>query len=336
METRKITLASDDLTLAGDLYLPPGAREQPAPAIVFTGPFTGVKEQVTGNYARRLAEAGFVALAFDHRNFGESAGTPRQHEDAAGKLADLRDAVSYLAGLPEVDARRIGACGVCLGAGYALRFAAFDPRVKALALIAGCYNDPREMRRRIGPAGYRELLAHFAAVAERQLRSGEVEYLPAVGNDGSPAAMGGPEPFAYYGTARAARPGWVNRVTDLSRRELITLDCAFAADFIAPTPVLVVHGRADGYCPRRTPRGCTSGRGSQRICSGCRRAITSTCTTTRSSSCPLRPALPRGSMSTCAGRPRDGGPASRVGDLGDAQDGMKGIRTGDEEENAPW
>ena len=68
----------------------------------------------------RIAAAGYVTLAFDHRNFGASEGTPRQHEDAAGKLRDLTHAVTFLAAQPEVDADRIGCCGICLGGGYAL------------------------------------------------------------------------------------------------------------------------------------------------------------------------------------------------------------------------
>jgi fermentation-respiration switch protein FrsA (DUF1100 family) len=48
----------------------PGSRR---PGLVFTGPFTGTRDQVTGNYAALLAEAGFVTLAFDHRSFGEPA-----------------------------------------------------------------------------------------------------------------------------------------------------------------------------------------------------------------------------------------------------------------------
>jgi uncharacterized protein len=248
VQRRRTTFSSDGIELVGDLHLPEEVPPGGAPAIVFTGPFTGVKEQVTGTYARRLAEQGYATLAFDHRNFGGSGGTPRQHEDSAGKLADLRDAVSHLAGLGEVDADRVGACGVCLGTAYALRFAAFDPRVKALALVAGAYNDPREMRRGMTPDGYRAQLARMAAVAQSQHANGDVAYLAAVSNDDTPAAMGGQEPFDYYGTDRAASPGWQNRVTVLSIRELITLDAAMAADFISPTPMLVVHGRTDAYC----------------------------------------------------------------------------------------
>jgi fermentation-respiration switch protein FrsA (DUF1100 family) len=246
-----VEITADGLALAGHLRLPPGDAGDggPRPALVFTGPFTGVKEQVTGLYADRLSDAGFVTLAFDHRTFGASGGTPRQHEDAAGKLADLRAATSALAAHPAVDAARIGCVGICLGGGYALKHSAFDPRIGAVALVAGAYNDPRAMRDGMGDEGYRATMARFAEVAQRQDAGGDVEYLPAVSSDPEgEAAMPGPEPWAYYGTERSASPGWDNRVTRLSIRELLTFDAAIGADFVAPTPTLVVHGRRDDYC----------------------------------------------------------------------------------------
>ena len=109
-----------------------------------------MKDQVVGNYAERLADEGFVTLAFDHRNFGDSEGEPRQHEDSAGKLADLRDAVGYLASRPEVDPDRIAVVGVCLGGGYAVRAGAFDPRVRAIAGVGGAYNSPHRLQERLG------------------------------------------------------------------------------------------------------------------------------------------------------------------------------------------
>ena len=246
-----VTFTSDGLTLAGHLRIPAGATG-PLPALVFTGPLTGVKEQVTGGYADALADAGYVTLAFDHRGFGASGGQPRQHEDPAGKLSDLRDALSWLAAHPAVDADRVGCVGVCLGGGYALRFAAFDPRVKALVTVAGGYNDPDAMRAGMGTENYRGLLAGQMAVAARQHATGEVEYMAAVSDDDTPALMAGAEPFAYYGTERSASPGWVNRITQSSVYSLVTADLAVGADFISPTPWLMVHGRADDFC---TPAG---------------------------------------------------------------------------------
>ncbi|GAA3385869.1 alpha/beta hydrolase [Cryptosporangium minutisporangium] len=241
---------SDGLALAGVLRVPSGAAPDGGwPALVFTGPLSGVKEQVVGGYAERLTAAGYVTLAFDHRNFGGSEGEPRQHEDSAGKLADLRDAVSALTIHPAVDADRIGAMGICLGGGYALRFAAFDPRVRAVACVAGGYNDPAAMRAAMGADGYRAQLTRFAEVAGEQYRTGQVQYLAAVSSDETePAVMAGAEPFAYYGTERSASPGWANRLTVLTVRELITVDLAVGADFLGPTPLLVVHGTTDAFC----------------------------------------------------------------------------------------
>jgi len=241
----RVEVAADGVTLVGDLRAPsPGGN---APGLVFTGPFTGVRDQVTGLYAERMTAAGYVTLAFDHRNFGESGGRPRRHEDPQGKLADLRAAVSLLRARPEVDPERIGAVGICLGGGYALKFAAFDPRVKVFAGIAGGYNTPYAMRSGMGPEGYRRALVSFTAAAEEHDRGGEVQYVPAVAAEGE-AAMPGEEPFAYYGTGRGSSAYWQNSVTRVSIRELLTVDNMAGADFLSPTPGLIVHGVEDAYC----------------------------------------------------------------------------------------
>ena len=238
--TTRVSFDSDGIELIGELRLPTAAAESgPVPAVALTGPFTGVKDQVTGVYARLLSRAGIATLAFDHRGFGESGGR-RQHEDSQGKLADLRSAVGLLAGLPEVDEDRIGLVGVCLGAGYAVRAAAADPRVRAVAGIAGAYNSPARFADEIGVDAYRSALWSF-------LRRYD-EYLPAVAPDGSEAAMSGAEPYEYYGTARSASAHWQNRVTRGSLHALMTFDALGAAPLLGATPLLVVHGRTDDYC----------------------------------------------------------------------------------------
>lgn len=244
--TEPVRFAVGASTLAAVLRRPHG--DERSPGVVLTGPFTGVKEQVVATYAERLSAAGLVTLVFDHRSFGESEGEPRQHEDSAGKLADLRAATSALAAHPAVDPTRLGCVGICLGGGYALRHSAFDPRIRATAFVAAAYNDPRAMRDGMGEDGYRSAMAEFAAVEQRQHDTGEVEYLPAVAPDGGEAAMPGREPWDYYGTGRSTSPGWRNRVTRSSIRELLTFDAAMGADFLAPTPALFVHGRRDDYC----------------------------------------------------------------------------------------
>lgn len=229
----------------------PAAASGPVPGVVLTGPFTGVKEQVVSTYATRLSDAGLATLVFDHRNFGASEGEPRQHEDSAGKLEDLRAATTVIGAQPAIDPDRLGCVGICLGGGYALRHTAFDPRIKAVALVAAAFNDPRVMRDGMGEDGYREQMRSFAQVEQQQFTTGAIEYLPAVDPTGGVAAMPGREPWEYYGTERSASSGWTNQGTRLSIRELFTFDAAIGADFLAGTPALFVHGRHDDFCSPR-------------------------------------------------------------------------------------
>ncbi|MET8151946.1 alpha/beta hydrolase [Actinoplanes sp. NPDC049668] len=234
IRTEEVTFTSDGLELAGTLRVPAAAD---GGAVVLTGPFTGVKEQVTGLYAERLARQGLITLAFDHRGFGRSAGR-RGHEDTQGKLADLRSAVELLRARGEVDADRVGVVGICLGGGYAVSAAATDPRIRAVAGIAGAYNSPAWFAG--DPSGYRAALRGFI--------DGYDDYLPAVAPDHGEAAMAGDEPWSYYGTARSAAASWDNRVTRGSLHSLMTFDALGRAALLAETPLLIVHGRKDDYC----------------------------------------------------------------------------------------
>lgn len=227
-----ITFKADDGTeLRGVLRVAsPGA-----PAVVLTGPFTGVKDQVTGTYAELLFAADFTTLAFDHRGWGQSGGR-RCHEDTQGKLADLRAAVSVLTEYSD----SIGIVGICLGGGYAVRAAAADPRVAAVAGIAGAYNSPAWVAGRMGIETYRAALVGFIERYD--------EYLPAVAPDNGEAAMAGDEPYSYYGTTRGASAHWRNKVTRGSLHSLMTFDALAAADLLTATPLLIVHGTKDDYC----------------------------------------------------------------------------------------
>jgi fermentation-respiration switch protein FrsA (DUF1100 family) len=241
MSREAVQIDADGIRLAGHLHLPADAPAVRAlPGVVLTGPFTGVKEQVVGLYAQRLAVAGIAALAFDHRGFGESEGR-RQHEDSAGKLADLRAAVGFVSSHPAVDSDRVGLLGVCLGGGYAVRAAAFDPRVRAVAGVAGAYNSPLAFMEAMGADAYRSALAGFLA-------AGPDDRMAAVAPDGAPAAMGGQEPWDYYGTERSASAHWRNEVTVASLYELMSLDTLSSADLLEQTPLLLVHGTTDNYC----------------------------------------------------------------------------------------
>ena len=130
---RKVTFETQyGLTLAADLYTPlnhPTGGKLAALAVC--GPFGAVKEQSSGLYAMRMAERGFVALAFDPSYTGESSGEPRRTASPDINTEDFMAAVDFLSRQENVDAERIGIIGICGWGGIALNAAAADTRIKA-------------------------------------------------------------------------------------------------------------------------------------------------------------------------------------------------------------
>ena len=119
------------LTLAADLYTPKDAAGKQLPAIAVSGPFGATKEQSSGLYAMKMAERGFVALAFDPSYTGESSGEPRRTASPDINTEDFMAAVDFLSKQENVDAERIGIIGICGWGGIALNAAAADTRIKA-------------------------------------------------------------------------------------------------------------------------------------------------------------------------------------------------------------
>jgi uncharacterized protein len=246
---KKIEFLSGGHKIVGNLFKSDNFKEGDVlPAIVMDGPMTGVKEQVAGLWAERLAKAGFITLAFDHRNFGESEGIPRQHEDPSKKIEDLKNAISFLASLPEVDASKIGACGISMGGGYVLQLAAWDRRIKAISIVASGLDLGDTFLEMMGKEALVKRLEDLNASRQKHYDTGEVQYIPAVATGGKPAAMTGDEPFEYYGTSRSWSPGWINRYTAESLENLMSFNAVPHAHHVAPTPLLIIHGKNDKYC----------------------------------------------------------------------------------------
>ena len=128
---RKVTFETQfGMTLAADLYTPKDGKSQMA-AIAVSGPFGATKEQSSGLYAMKMAERGFVALAFDPSYTGESSGEPRRTASPDINTEDFMAAVDFLSKQENVDPERIGIIGICGWGGIALNAAAADPRIKA-------------------------------------------------------------------------------------------------------------------------------------------------------------------------------------------------------------
>lgn len=132
---QKVTFETQyGLTLAADLYTPASYTQESGEkmaAIAVSGPFGASKEQSSGLYAMRMAERGFVALAFDPSYTGESSGEPRRTASPDINTEDFMAAVDFLSKQENVDAEKIGIIGICGWGGIALNAAAADTRIKA-------------------------------------------------------------------------------------------------------------------------------------------------------------------------------------------------------------
>lgn len=140
-----------------DAYLVRPEGEGPFPGIVVIHEIFGLNDNIK-NIARRFADVGYAALAVDlfagrnravcmFRFMGQMMLTPLKNES----LASLKDALTFLAQQPGVDANRLGAIGFCMGGGFAIAWACTDNRLKAIAPYYGSNPRPLEAVSRICP-----------------------------------------------------------------------------------------------------------------------------------------------------------------------------------------
>lgn len=122
------------ITLAADMFTPKSVVDK-LPAIAVSGPFGAVKEQSSGLYAQKMAEYGFLTVAFDPSFTGESGGSPRYVASPDINTEDFCAAVDFLSVQENIDTDRIGIIGICGWGGMAINAAAQDTRIKATAAM---------------------------------------------------------------------------------------------------------------------------------------------------------------------------------------------------------
>lgn len=240
-----------NIIMAGLLNFPTGFDATKAyPAIVVSHPGGGVKEQTAGTYARRLAEQGFVTLAFDASYQGESGGEPRQLENPYVRTEDISAAIDYLTTLLYVDNERIGAMGICAGAGYTANAAINDRRIKAVGTVS-MVNIGQMFRN-----GWDNDVKDSDALPYLQFGSAS-RTSDANGNDIATMPMAplteedAPneelrQAWEYYHTDRAAYPTAPGYGTARSLTQLISYDAFFKAEAFLTQPLLTVVGSAAG------------------------------------------------------------------------------------------
>ncbi|MFJ2198555.1 alpha/beta hydrolase [Streptomyces violaceusniger] len=249
MAKTSVTFDSVRVPLAGHLYLPDAPAPGPRPAIVVGHPGSGVKEQAAGLYARRLAERGFITLAFDAAHQGESGGEPRGLEDPAHRVEDLKAAVSYLTTRGDVDAERIGALGICASGGYVLPATASDHRIKAVATVSAV-DIARQFR--LGadgtqdPAVFQGMLDAAAQARTTEARGEAPPVLTLFPDTAEQArALGGEhgaEGFDYYRTPRAGHARSARFFTWTSIDKMATFDALTPIPLIGQRPLLMIVG----------------------------------------------------------------------------------------------
>ncbi|WP_322071715.1 alpha/beta hydrolase [Paraburkholderia bannensis] len=247
MERQDVEFLSERALLRGWFYLPERARRAGGhPVIVMAHGFSAVKEQYLDRYAEVFASAGFAVLVYDHRNFGESEGLPRQEVDPAMQKRGYRDAISYVSTRAEVDAARIGIWGSSFSGGHVLEVAAIDRRVKCVVSqvpqISGYQSALRRTRADHVPA----LLGRFEADRAQRFAGSAPAVLPATSADpAEPCAMAGDDSYTFFAGTAAFAPNWRNEVTlrsaELSRENEPGVYIAR----ISPTPLLMIVADAD-------------------------------------------------------------------------------------------
>ncbi|SES85325.1 alpha/beta fold hydrolase [Thalassotalea agarivorans] len=239
---RKVTFKASGETVVGNVYLPSNFDEQQQyPAVIVSGSWTTVKEQMSGLYAEKLAEQGFVALAFDFRNFGESDGAMRFHENPAQKVEDIHFAIDYLQTLPYVSKDKIGALGICAGAMYTLQAAATDTRIKSVVTTASWLHDSEAVKLFYGGEdGVAQKIAAAKQAKQLYRDTGAMEYIPSISTTDESAAMFGEYDY-YLNPKRGAVPQWsADKFAVASWEDWLTLDPMPSAKQLH-TPTLMIH-----------------------------------------------------------------------------------------------
>ena len=249
-EGKKVTFKKLGLNIAGLLFLPNNFDEKNKyPAIVVTHPGGGVKEQCSSLYAWNLAKNGYITLAFDASHQGESEGLPRYLEDPTSRVEDIRSAVDFLVSLKYVDENKIGAMGICAGAGYTMNAIQTDLRIKAAAGIS-TWNTGHSAR--FGFPGVnienfmQKLLKEVAEARTKEAKGEEPLYWNYVPKSekyiDENTSVIQKEAYEYYRTERCSYPTSANKYLVSSNDKLAAWDAFQYINTVSPRPLLFIVG----------------------------------------------------------------------------------------------
>jgi uncharacterized protein len=171
-----VTYDLNGLVIAANVYTPENYDPTKMyPAVVVAHPNGGVKEQVAGLYAQRLAEQGYITITADAAFQGASGGQPRNVDKPAYRIEDIHGMADFIVRYPGVDGERVGLLGICGGGGYSLAAAQTDKRFKAIATLS-MFNSGRVRRN-----GYND--SQMETIQQRLQQASAARDLEAVGGE---------------------------------------------------------------------------------------------------------------------------------------------------------
>ncbi|ENW78314.1 hypothetical protein F909_04001 [Acinetobacter sp. ANC 3929] len=244
-------LNGQGITLAAVINFPQGFDESKTyPAIVVSHPGGGVKEQTAGLYARKLAEHGFVTIAYDASYQGASTGLPRQLENPYVRTEDVSAVIDYLTTLPYVDNNRIGAMGICAGAGYTANAAINDRRIKAVGMVSAVNigsmfrNGWENTVKDADAIPYIQAGSNARSVDASGAEIATIPLAPLREEDAPNEELR--EAWEYYHTPRAEHPNAPGFATTRSLTQIITYDAYNKAEAFFTQPLLAIAGSVAG------------------------------------------------------------------------------------------
>ncbi len=237
--------ASPLLFLGGDVPLAATVHRETddpfvrQPAVIVTGFWLTVKEQMADRYARALAARGYTVFTFDFSGFGESGGEPRQLEVPQRKVADITAAARFVSSLSFVRPG-VGYLGVCASAQYALAAIAGGAPIASFVSVAGWFHDTATVAPFYGgAAGVTDRVDRARAAMAGYRRTGTMPVVPAYDSGNDRAGMF-VELDYYADPARGAVPSWRNEMAEASWLYWLTFDGLSAPGHVA-VPTLLVH-----------------------------------------------------------------------------------------------
>lgn len=239
--------------IVANIYTPADFdSNQKYPAIVVAHPNGGVKEQVSGLYAQRLAELGYITIAFDAAYQGGSEGLPRNIDIPSNRVEDIRAAANFLSTFNGADIDRLGVLGICGGGGYTLKASQTDKRFKAVATIS-MFNSGLVRRNGFLNSqidSIQERLKEASDARQKEVLTGEVIYTGSAPNKLTEEELSKittdlyREGAIYYGDTHS-HPNSTFSYTTSSLLDLMSFDATDNIELINQPLLMIVGDNAD-------------------------------------------------------------------------------------------